>query len=343
VSRLRDNEADFEGAVVGAAERLGLAPLFVEKDYWVTQVLRALHDQHAGAFVLKGGTSLSKGYELIERFSEDVDILIQPAKGDSAKSRERLLQTIAEHVAHTLDIDWLPAREPGRGKTPHRADVLSYPRVVRSAVAIPVEDRGVLLETGYAGGEWPSEMVTLTPMLCEPLGLDPSDYEDTVPFDVRALLPMRTLLEKISLLHHVATRYTQDATVELKWRPTPDEEEGLPTPEGGYFCPYCAVQAPPDSWWTKAQLEAVEAKIHNEAVKPMLDDFGKSLERASSSHVRITSKPADRAEEPQLSESDDMRRVDFSCHPSEPVKVLDGWDQPVHCLICGQPATAPQA
>jgi hypothetical protein len=124
-----------------------------------------------------------------------------------------LLKTITEHVARTLDVDWLAAREPGRGKTPHRADVLSYPRVVRSAVAIPVEDRGVLLETGYAGGEWPSEMVTLTPMLCEPLGLDPSDYEDTMPFDVRALLPMRTLLEKISLLHHVATHYAQDATV----------------------------------------------------------------------------------------------------------------------------------
>ena len=50
MSRLRDNEADFEGAVVSAAERLGLAPLFVEKDYWVTQVLRALHEQHAGGW-----------------------------------------------------------------------------------------------------------------------------------------------------------------------------------------------------------------------------------------------------------------------------------------------------
>lgn len=130
---------------------------------------------------------------------------------------------------------------------------------------------------------------------------------------------------------------------ELKWRPTPDGEEGAPTPEGGYFCPYCAVQAPPASWWTKAQLEAAEAKIHNEIVKPMLDDFGKSLERASSSHVRFTSKPAERAAEPQLSESDDMRRVDFSCHPSEPVKVLEGWDRPVYCPICGQPDAAPQA
>jgi len=213
VTRLRDNEANFEGAVGKAADLLGLAPLFMEKDYWVTQVLRALHEGYAGAFLLKGGTSLSKGYELIERFSEDVDILIQPAKGDSAKSREHLLKTITEHVANTLDVDWLQAREPGRGKRPHRADVLSYPHVVRSGVAIPVEDRGVLLETGYAGGEWPCEMVTLTPMLCEPLGLDPGDHEDTEPFDVRALQPMRTLLEKISLLHHVATNYVQDDTV----------------------------------------------------------------------------------------------------------------------------------
>ncbi len=65
----------------------------------------------------------------------------------------------------------------------------------------------MLLETGFAGGEWPSEMVTLTPMLCRPLGLDPAEYEDTSAFQVRALKPVRTLIEKISLLHHAATRH----------------------------------------------------------------------------------------------------------------------------------------
>ena len=39
-----------------------------------------------------------------------------------------------------------------------------------------------------------------------------------------------------------------------------------------------------------------------------------------------------------LIEVNDMRRVDFSCHPSEPVKVLADWSQAVHCLICGTPA-----
>jgi hypothetical protein len=41
---------------------------------------------------------------------------------------------------------------------------------------------------------------------------------------------------------------------------------------------------------------------------------------------------------PELDEPDDMRRIDFTCHPAEPVKVLDEWDRPVHCLICGEPA-----
>jgi hypothetical protein len=114
-------------------------------------------------------------------------------------------------VATDLGVDMLEARKPGRGKLPHRADVLSYPRVVRSGVAVPIEDRGVLLESGYAGGEWPSEMVTLKPMLCEPLELDPGDYDDTAPFDVKALQPVRTLLEKVTLLHHAATRYVENA------------------------------------------------------------------------------------------------------------------------------------
>jgi hypothetical protein len=41
---------------------------------------------------------------------------------------------------------------------------------------------------------------------------------------------------------------------------------------------------------------------------------------------------------PELNEPDDMRRIDFICHPTEPVKVLDDWDRPVHCPICGEPA-----
>jgi hypothetical protein len=154
VTRLRDDPTEFEGALDAAARELGLAPLFVEKDYWVTQVLRALNVRHPGWFVFKGGTSLSKGYGLIERFSEDVDILVAPAKDDSARTRGELLLAMTESVAAELELDWQPGRAPGRGKMAHRADVLVYPRTVRGSAVVPMEDRGVLLETGFAGGDY---------------------------------------------------------------------------------------------------------------------------------------------------------------------------------------------
>jgi hypothetical protein len=82
-----------------------------------------------------------------------------------------------------------------------------YPRTVRGSTVVPMEDRGVLLETGFAGGDWPGEMVSITPMLCEPLGIDPAAYDDTQGFSIKALKPARTLLEKLSLLHHIATNH----------------------------------------------------------------------------------------------------------------------------------------
>jgi hypothetical protein len=80
-------------------EVTGLPPYAIEKDAWVTLVLRMLfasklHDQ----IVFKGGTSLSKGYNLIERFSEDIDLSInreylgfdsELSKGEIRKLRRR--------------------------------------------------------------------------------------------------------------------------------------------------------------------------------------------------------------------------------------------------------------
>lgn len=207
---LREAGDDFRGAIDQTSKSLGLAPLFVEKDYWVTQVLRALHQRYPGSFVFKGGTSLSKGYGLIDRFSEDVDVLVTPSSGDSAAKREKLLKDMTENVAATLDVRWDPARDPGRGKFPHRADIIAYPRTVTGSVSVPVEDRGVLLETGYAGGEWPAEMVTVTPLLTTALGLNEGEYADTDGFRLRALNPARTLLEKLALLHHIASGWAPD-------------------------------------------------------------------------------------------------------------------------------------
>lgn len=182
----------------------------------MTQALRALHEQHSGAFVFKGGTSLSKGYHLIERFSEDVDILVTPHSGDSAKTREALLAGISGTVAAALGVELVEHRRPGRGRHPHRADRLLYPSTVPVTIEVPGEQPGVLLETGYAGGNWPVEIVTIEPLLNGPLSIAAGEYEDTDPFQVQALKPVRTLLEKVSLLHGLASDWTPEATGEQR-------------------------------------------------------------------------------------------------------------------------------
>lgn len=101
------------------------------------------------------------------------------------------------------------------------------------------------------------------------------------------------------------------------------------------------MQAPAGSWWTKAQLEFVHAVGMREVAGPVLErlkrgasEVGRSSGGLIEAHVE-----SDVPAEPEpLQEEDDMRRVEFACHPTEPVKVLDDWDEPVHCLICGKAA-----
>jgi hypothetical protein len=126
---------------------------------------------------------------------------------------------------------------------------------------------------------------------------------------------------------------------EFKWLPTPVGEEPSPAPTAGVFCPYCAVQADAGAWFTKAQIEQATAIMYDEVVAPELAEFKKTVEGMNRSGRLIDIRAEVTVDEsdspPELEERDDMRRVDFSCHPGEPVKVLDGWDSKVHCLMCG--------
>ena len=69
---------EFEDAVRASAEHHGILPELVRKDYWVRRVLRGLASDpaHARRVLFKGGTSLSKGWRLVDRFSEDIDLLL---------------------------------------------------------------------------------------------------------------------------------------------------------------------------------------------------------------------------------------------------------------------------
>ena len=86
---LDNNIQLFSDAIRAASEHLGIAPIYIEKDYWITKILQQLsRTPQANNTVWKGGTSLSKGYGLIDRFSSDIDVavLVEGMNGNQIKT-----------------------------------------------------------------------------------------------------------------------------------------------------------------------------------------------------------------------------------------------------------------
>jgi hypothetical protein len=126
---------------------------------------------------------------------------------------------------------------------------------------------------------------------------------------------------------------------EFKWLPSDDSE---PAPDAGYACPYCAARTDANSWFTEAQLAVVYDAVGREAVDPMLKEFGDDVRRMNDpkSFIQLDVTIPPRGPRPNLTEPNDMVRVDPTCHPREPVKVAEDWTGVVHCIICAAPIRA---
>lgn len=80
---------------------MGIDPSFIEKDWFLTQVIAALTSlRHEGfEFIFTGGTALSKAHKLIQRFSEDIDFrVIAPPEQQSRKPLSRFKKTVLAHL-----------------------------------------------------------------------------------------------------------------------------------------------------------------------------------------------------------------------------------------------------
>lgn len=197
--------SDFEQAILQAEEHFRdrkLRPAIIEKDYYVTEALRIIAATYGEKVIFKGGTSLVKGWNLIERFSEDIDIFLDPSTFEHklnprAINRElkKLRDFISAHPALTLI--------KAEGKTIGgfgRNDSFSYQQ--RFGSAGEVANR-VLVETGTASGREPSVRVELHSYLIQFLkeqGLS-LGAEDETPFSLRLLHFRRTFVEKMFAVH----------------------------------------------------------------------------------------------------------------------------------------------
>jgi hypothetical protein len=249
-SKCLADHPDFSDLVRAAAEHHRIIPALVLKDYWVTRVLRAVvaDPELQGKLLFKGGTSLSKGWGLIDRFSEDVDLLLTGDEfgpvPEGSGVRERRMKRVRRGIEFGT-----PLRLPDRASLSRREWEFFYVRSdyhIRIRFPLPGHAASVglasidtvLVEAGFRGGPYPHERRPLRSLLAEFLENQTAaaaalkEYLDDVrSFQMELLKPERTCAEKLLLLHvrmirgedgarEVPTRHYYD--VSRLWDRSPD-------------------------------------------------------------------------------------------------------------------------
>ncbi len=136
-------------------------------------------------------------------------------------------------------------------------------------------------------------------------------------------------------------RRCQSCSREFKWLHTPDgSANAVAPPPGGYYCPYCGIQS--HEWMTDAQSALVNETVQREAVQIAQRQLNQAMKDAvrGSKFLSYKESPGKPMPEPHpLSEDDDMKRIDFQCHPTEPIKIEESWSGSLYCLICSAEIT----
>lgn len=208
---------DFEDLIRIVAEEGKLLPELVEKDYWVTRALHGLVEL-GYEFEMKGGTSLSKGYGLIHRFSEDIDLKIVPEStgvpfpvhiGLNQTKKNKHIQSrrdFYDWVANELKIHGFESvvRDESFDDERYRSGGISLQYSSLFAANSSLKE-GVLLELGFAKTE-PSNERPITSWAAEKAIEAGAQFQDSEPVQVRCYHPGYTLVEK---LQAVSTKFRQ--------------------------------------------------------------------------------------------------------------------------------------
>lgn len=204
---------DFKDAIKAAKEHFahpGLTEQFIEKDYYVTEALRIVTQNYPNQVIFKGGTSLSKGWKLIERFSEDIDLFLNPHAFTSPLSKTGIYKKLKEietfvdmHPGLTLDN-----KRGSHDKKSHRNSYFNYVPQFSGNNAIA---SSVYLEMGIRSGDYPIEEISLSSYIGQFLREigDSLNAEDESSFSMNLLHFRRTFVEKLFAIHSKILLYQE--------------------------------------------------------------------------------------------------------------------------------------
>ncbi|MBP1630946.1 MAG: hypothetical protein H6Q15_1839 [Bacteroidetes bacterium] len=199
--KLHQNKTLFIQAIRATADKMNIPDIYVEKDYWVTYALFLISENDISKdIVFKGGTALSKCYNLIERFSEDIDLGILRREGETnnkLKTKIGKISGVVSAFMPELGVDGLTIKRGMNRKTAH-----SYNKEF-------VGDFGqvrdfIVLEATWLGSSEPYSCKAIVSFIGKMMidnGQEKMAAENgLLPFQFLVLSPTRTICEKIMSL-----------------------------------------------------------------------------------------------------------------------------------------------
>ena len=219
-------------AVIGPKERealfrntsakMGVSEAVIEKDFWVCYVLDHLFHRcrWKDHLAFKGGTSLSKAYDLIKRFSEDIDLILdwrvlgygidEPWKARSNTKQDAFNKEANERAAEFLRDEFIPSITKDLSEElalPVRCEIDPFDgQTVKFVYPNSFSDTAILkeirLEIGALAAWTPAAEQTITPYAAQYYG----QVFDQPSTQVLTVLPERTFWEKVTILHREAFR-----------------------------------------------------------------------------------------------------------------------------------------
>jgi len=198
---LHENNKLFKEAVKFTAQQMGILDIYIEKDYWVTLALYTIFNDPIGKeTVFKGGTALSKCYGIIERFSEDIDLIVLKSENDSSNkltNKIRKVTKVVSEVIPEIQVDGLTRKMGMNRKTVH-----SYSKEFKGNYG-QIRDV-VVVEATWLGHHEPYVQKTVSSYIYDMMQNTAQEEiakkYNLLPFDVLVLDAKRTLCEKIMSL-----------------------------------------------------------------------------------------------------------------------------------------------
>lgn len=230
--RLHENLTLFRQSIEFASQQLNIPQIYIEKDYWVTYALHLIfHNEIGEETVFKGGTALSKCFGIIERFSEDIDLVVLRKDGESANQLKNKLKKVTEVVSKQLEVVEIAGVTKKLGMI--RKIAFNYKQEFKGVFG---QVRDILIvESTWLGRYEPFHKHEITSYIYDMMRaanqLEIANEYGMLPFEVNVLHVNRTICEKIMSLVRFSYGEYPLGDLKKKIRHTYDIHQLLLVPE----------------------------------------------------------------------------------------------------------------